>query len=94
MISRSPSAQPWAPQSLTRVNSGWTYDATRRGLSPSATSHSAFWATIVAFGNVRSPSGRSRPPAWSKWRWLIATTPTLSGRKPTASSADAIHGPS
>ena len=33
---------------------------------------------------------RSRPPAWSKWRWLIATTLTLSGRKPAASSAGTI----
>ena len=27
-------------------------------------------------GTPASPSARSRPPAWSKWRWLIATTST------------------
>ena len=87
MISCSPSTQPCLPHVSTSRSSGWTYEATRRGLSPSATSHSACWATIVACGNAFSPSARSRPPAWSKWRWLIATTLTLSGGNPAASRA-------
>ena len=36
----------------------------------------------------------SRPPAWSKWRWLIATTSTVAGSNPAVSSAGTIHGPS
>ncbi len=90
----SPSDQPCAPKLFTSSSSGWTYDATSRGLSPSATSHSAFWATIVACGKARSPSARSSPPAWSKCRWLSATTSTVSGRNPAVSSAGRIAGPS
>ena len=42
---------------------------------------------MVALGKAREPSDRSRPPAWSKWRWLIATTSTDSGSKPAFSRA-------
>ena len=48
----------------------------------------------AALGKAREPSDRSRPPAWSKWRWLIATTSTDSGSKPAVPSAATIHGPS
>ena len=94
MISCSPSTQPCLPQVSTRRSSGWTYEATTREFSLRATSHSACWATIVACGKAFEPSARNRPPAWSKWRWLMATTLTLSGGKPAASRAGTIHGPS
>ena len=38
-------------------------------------------------GTPAIPSARSRPPAWSKWRWLIATTSTVAGSKPASRSA-------
>ena len=77
--SRSPSAQPSAPQSATSRSSGWSYEATSRLLPPSATSHSARWATMRALGKALDPSASSRPPAWSKWRWLMATMSTVAG---------------
>ena len=47
-------------------------------------------------GRRSSPAGRRasrrrarRPPAWSKWRWLIATTSTVAGSKPGRSAAPA-----
>ena len=94
MISRSPSAQPCSPH--PRRASAPAGRTTRRaaGCRPARPPTRRVWATIFACGNARSPSARSRPPAWSKWRWLIATTSTDSGRNPAVSSAATIHGPS
>src|SRR5215218_1262892 len=93
-ISRSPSVQPSAPQSATRRSSGWSYDATSRLFEPSAISHSDRCATIRARGNARDPSASSSPPAWSKCRWLIATTSTVPGSKPAARIAGTTAEPS
>ena len=41
----------------------------------------------------RAPSAVSSPPAWSKWRWLSATTSTLPGSKPASRSAGRMGSP-
>ena len=82
-----PLARRPSPRRPSRGRAAAPAGRTRRraaSSTPSAISHSARWATIGARGNARDPSASSSPPAWSKWRWLIATTSTVPGSNPAA----------